>query len=151
MRVVTLRTLLDVSLREEQNAQSLYRSAAAQVKDGAAKRFLEALIVEERRHEEELREVATRVNDETLAIALDDAPPEEIAACEAAAAGDIEDGLSIHGLLLLALKREKRAAVVYARMADAAEDPVARSILLSLAEAEDDHARRIRAYFQLAR
>lgn len=151
MQIVTLRALLDLSVQEEQNAQDLYRSAALQVKDAAAQRFLATLIAEESRHEQELRAIASRVNAEKLTLAIEDARELELVDAGNATDPAFEDTGSIHGLLLLALKREKRASAVYARMAEAAEDPVARAVLTSLATAEDDHARRIKAYFQLVR
>ncbi len=151
MRTVTLRTLLDASIREEQEAQGLYRAAATRARDEATRRFLEALIVEESRHEQDLRALAARVDAEQVTLALDDAAGADGAVRDTNASDASEDAHSIRGLLLIALKREKRASAVYARMADAARDPVARSVLMSLAAAEEDHARRIRGYFQLSR
>ena len=150
MSQISLRTLLDFTIDEERRSQELYRRAAELVSDGPARRFLEALLEEESRHEQELRAFASTVQPDEPAILLDAAALDSKAAEQGREDEVIEAGETARGLLLLALKREKRASVLYARMAAAAEEPSLREFLKGLSASEEGHAHRIREHFRLS-
>ncbi|OPL19406.1 MAG: hypothetical protein AVO35_11010 [Candidatus Aegiribacteria sp. MLS_C] len=129
--------ILDFAIGEEQSASDFYTALAAQVKSPSVRRMFMEFSEEELQHRNKLENIKLgsveylprdRVMDLGLEEVLVDVAP--------------TDHMDYQDALILAMKKEKAAYMMYMRLAEAASDPNLRELLKGLASQEANHRLR---------
>ncbi|WP_028314317.1 ferritin-like domain-containing protein [Desulfatibacillum aliphaticivorans] len=125
--------ILDFAIKNEQEAQKFYAEIAENTTRSGSKALFESFVAEEKRHEEKLKSVkegqamapaAGNVTDLKIADYVVDAP--------------VEPNMDFQKALILAMKKEKAAFMLYTHLANRVEGDL-KEIFLSLAQEEAKH------------
>jgi len=122
-----------LAIRKEAEAQAFYKAAVAKARNPLVRRRLLGLAEDEAQHEATLARLYWSQTGKEPGETLPGAPQ----------AGPDLAGLDLAALLRMAIAEEDRAAAEYARMAEEAADPRARSFLEYLVDLENGHSRAL--------
>ncbi len=129
--------ILDFAIGEEQSAADFYTNLAAQVKNPAISRMFMEFSEEELQHKNKL---------ENLKMGITEYLPDEEAVNlgleEVLVDAAPTDHMDYQDALILAMKKEKAAYMMYMKLASAAKDPSLKRLLESLARQEANHKLR---------
>jgi len=126
--------ILDFAIGEEQAAVDFYLQLAARSKSKQTRKVFEEYAEEEMRHKANLLSVkesgsfkvpVSKITDLKIADYLVDVRPTA--------------SMSYQDALILAMKKEKAAFMMYSRLAEKAEDPDIKALFLNLAREESKH------------
>lgn len=129
--------ILDFAIGEEQSASDFYTALAGQVNSPSVRRMFLEFGEEELQHKSKLENIKLggveylprdRVMDLGLEEVLVDVAP--------------TDHMDYQDALILAMKKEKAAYMMYMRLAEAASDPQLKELLKGLASQEANHRLR---------
>ncbi len=147
----TLKDLLNVAIKQEQNSQKLYQKGLAVARDDETRKFFEKLVAEEVQHENMLFNIReTELYD--LDVPIDD--PQLLEMAQSSHGSDdlyLPDDLSIEDILEMAMKRENTARLRYEKAAALAREKEVRELLENLAREEENHRLRVEKYFKMHR
>jgi rubrerythrin len=131
---LTIVEVLGLAIRSEEEAAKFYGGLARRVGNELVRAKFEALAREEGLHRRMLVALHAKTTGE-------DAPPPRIPGTPATAEGteDLAATDSLEELLLLAIRREREAAIFYRRAAERVGDPTGRNTLYYLADIERGH------------
>jgi len=130
----TINDILDFAIMGEQEAVDFYTQLANQSKNPAIKKVFLEYAEEEMRHKAKLAGIKERnsfqmtgakVKDLKIADYLVDVKP--------------STKMTYQDALIFAMKKEKKAFMLYMKLADEAADPELKKVFLSLAEEESKH------------
>ena len=145
----TLKDLLNVAIKQEQNSQKLYRKGMDIAKDEETKIFFKRLYDEEVQHEKMLFNIReTELYD--LDIVIDD--PELLEMAKSSHGNDdlyLPEDLSIQDVLEMAMKRENTARLRYEKAAKTAKEEEIKELLTNLAKEEENHRLHVEKYYKL--
>lgn len=129
--------ILDFAIGEEQSAADFYTNLAEQVNSSSIRKMFLEFSEEELQHKNKLENIkmgsieylpTEDVVDLGLGEILVDVAP--------------TSGMDYQDALILAMKKEKAAYMMYTRLAGVASDPVIRDLLMGLANQEANHKLR---------
>ena len=125
--------ILDFAIKNEQEAQKFYADIAAKTTRSGSKALFESFVAEERRHEEKLKSVK---EGQTMAPAEGKVTDLKISdyVVDAPATPDMD----FQKALILAMKKEKAAFMLYTHLANRVEGDL-KNIFLALAQEEAKH------------
>lgn len=133
----TTEEILDFAIGEEQSAADFYTNLAEQVNSSSVRKMFLEFSEEELQHKNKLENIkmgsieylpTEDVADLGLGKILVDVAP--------------TSGMDYQDALILAMKKEKAAYLMYTRLAGVASDPAIRDLLLGLANQEANHKLR---------
>jgi rubrerythrin len=134
----TVTEILDFAIKEEEQAAAFYRELASRMDNAAMRKAFEDYALEEDGHKRKLLEVKAgkrfvssreKVVDLKLAEQLVKIDP-------------FKSEMSYQQALVVAMKKEKAAFMLYSSLAESATDPAIRDLFLVLAQEEAKHKLR---------
>ncbi len=147
--MITLKTLLEAAIEEEQNAQQLYRRGADMVDDKETKQFLNRLENEEKEHEKMIFNIKeTGLYDLDVQI-TNDSILDEIKQSHGNDSIAFDKEHSIEDVFEIALKREYQAQRLYTNIRDSVQQEELKKLFQGLADQEADHHRDVEKQFNL--
>jgi rubrerythrin len=137
MQFESVNDVLDFAIKNEQEAFSFYTDLAAKMDNAATRKTFEGYAQEEKGHEAKLRAIKEGKQlepaaNEVLDLKLSDYLVKEVPS----SAMDYQDAL------ILAMKKEKAAFMLYSDLAASTSDSSLRSTFLALAQEEAKHKLR---------
>lgn len=143
MKFVTLEDVIKFAVEREDTAYKLYKRAAELSTSIASRKMFEELAAEEATH----KEVFSKIDDEKAENhRLCTLPESSIA--KYLADVPFRENLTYSEILAYALKTEENAYQLYKAAAGIAEDPKLQKILMSFADVELGHRRRLEAIYE---
>ena len=142
MSFVTLRQVVDFAVEREELAYQMYKRAAELTDSPAARKLFEELASEEAVH----KEVFSSIDPDKIADHNSCSLPE---ATIGRYLRDVsfQPHMTYQGILTFALKAEEEAYQLYKAAAGMTEDPKLQKILLTFAEVELGHRRKIEGLY----
>ncbi|NOX87582.1 MAG: ferritin family protein [Calditrichaeota bacterium] len=145
----TLKDLLNVAIKQEQNSQKLYQRGVDTATDEETRKFFKKLLDEEKEHEKMLFNIReTELYD--LDIVIND--PELLEIARTSHGSDdlyLPDDLTIEDVLEMAMKRENVARLRYEKAAKLAKNEEVIELLTNLAKEEENHRLKVEKYFKM--
>lgn len=143
MKFVTLEEVIEFAIEREDTAYKLYKRAAELSTSIASKKMFEELAQEEATH----KAVFSKVDeDKAESHKLCKIPESSIA--KYLADVPFRENLSYSEILAYALKTEENAYQLYKAAAGMADDPKLQKVLMTFAEVELGHRRRLEAIYE---
>ncbi|MCU0663230.1 MAG: ferritin family protein [Myxococcota bacterium] len=134
--------IFKMAIQEEEEAYSFYTKVAASMKNAAVKEIFLGLAKDELGHKEFLRGCAS---DATLLQKV--AVPDDFKVAEATPLPALSTDMKPVAALMLAMKKEQRAAEGYRALSGAAKDPAYRQMFQKLADMELGHKAALESAF----
>ncbi len=145
----TLKDLLNVAIKQEQNSQKLYQKGMDLAEDDETKQFFKRLYDEEVQHEHMLYNIReTELYD--LAVPIED--PELLEMVKTSHGSNelyLPEDLTIQDVLEMALKRENTARLRYEKAAQLAKEDEVKELLNNLAKEEERHWLHVEKYYKM--
>ncbi|WP_456407088.1 ferritin-like domain-containing protein [Caldithrix abyssi] len=145
----TLKDLLNVAIKQEQNSQKLYRKGMDIAQDEESKKFFKRLHDEEVEHEKMLYNIReTELYD--LDVEIKD--PELLEMARSSHGSDdlyLPEDLSLQDVLEMAMKRENTARLRYEKAAALAKEDEVKELLSNLAREEENHRLHVEKYYKM--
>jgi rubrerythrin len=137
MQFTSVDEILDYAIGKEQEAHDIYSSLADQAANSPMKAVFQEFAAEEAGHKKKLESVKAGKKLRTSARNILD-----LKIGDYLVEVKIKPDLSYQEALILAMKAEKNAYVMYYNLAQAAEDAAIKALLLELAQEEAKHKLR---------
>lgn len=129
--------ILDFAIENEIEAYKFYTDLAAKVDNSEMKKVFEDFAAEEKGHRKQLEEIKKgktfHVSDKKIA---------DLKIADFTVAVEPTANMDYQAALVLAMKKEKKAFVLYTTLADLVEDATAKQLFASLAQQEAKHKLR---------
>ncbi len=147
--MATLKDLINIAIKQEQNSQILYQKGMEIAQDEETKKFFKRLYDEEVEHEKmlyniretELYDMSVEVNDpQLLEMAQSSHGSNELY---------LPEDLTIADVLEMAMKRENTARIRYEKAALMAREAEVKELLQNLAKEEESHRLHVEKYFKM--
>ncbi|MBN1652349.1 MAG: ferritin family protein [Deltaproteobacteria bacterium] len=137
MQFKSVDEILDFAIGKEQEAQDLYNSLANQAANSAMKSVFKEFAAEEGMHKKKLEAVKSGKK-----LASSEKKILDLKIGDYLVDVEVKPDLSYQEALILAMKAEKNAYKMYHNLAQAADDPGIKQLLLELAQEEAKHKLR---------
>ncbi|MCD6374376.1 MAG: ferritin family protein [Caldisericaceae bacterium] len=145
----TLKNLINVAIKQEQNSQKLYQKGLDLAQDDETKKFFKRLRDEEVEHEKMLFNIReTELYD--MDVEIND--PQLLEMAQSSHGSDdlyLPEDLTIADVLEIAMKRENMARIRYEKAARIAKDDEVKELLKNLANEEENHRLHVEKYFKM--
>lgn len=142
MSFITLKQVIDFAVEREEEAFQLYKRAAELTESTGARKLFEELAAEEAMH----KEVFSRIEPDKIADHNSCTLPEATIGQYLRTKGFRPD-MTYQDILTYALKAEDEAYQLYKSAAGMTEDPKLQKVLLTFAEVELGHRRKIEGLY----
>ncbi len=126
--------VLEYAIREEQEAADFYQAMAATASDERMQEVFASFAQEELEHKRKLQNIELKKSADFYHERISDMDQDSYAVEQTA-----EPDMSYPQALKLVMAKEQAAFRLYAHLAEAAQDPEVRELLLALAEEEAKH------------